>query len=204
MAGGEIAAVFKGLAEDTAQAGKNFAEKLGKLTEEAFEKERTNLANYSKAETKNMQDLAATSSEQLYFFQIAKVKRPGGVPVNEWTKKTKVLAEASDRGALAHTPSVRDKAVTTDYRQDLIRRVWSQFATQNRPFAESLIKKLTDGKTIHMDHKIDLQLGGRDDTSNIGPLFGRVNTSVGSQIGNQLRDTPYGTPIFIYLSLIEP
>ena len=48
-------------------------------------------------------------------------------------------------------------------------------------------------KGSHVDHTIDLQLGGLDDISNMSPLDASVNTSLGAQIGAQLRGVPYGT-----------
>ncbi|MFZ6815820.1 hypothetical protein ACO0K3_15235 [Undibacterium sp. Rencai35W] len=47
------------------------------------------------------------------------------------------------------------------------------------------------GKDV--DHKLDKQLGSGNELSNLGPLDSSVNRSFGSQIGNQLRNAPYGT-----------
>ncbi len=52
---------------------------------------------------------------------------------------------------------------------------------------------IPSGKDI--DHTVELQLGGADDISNMNPLDSSVNRSFGSQIQNQIKDLPYGTPI---------
>jgi hypothetical protein len=45
------------------------------------------------------------------------------------------------------------------------------------------------------DHLIDLQLGGRDNASNLWWLDQSVNRSFGAQIGNQTRHLPPGSRI---------
>ncbi|WP_292242995.1 hypothetical protein [Mesorhizobium sp.] len=47
----------------------------------------------------------------------------------------------------------------------------------------------------HVDHTVDLQLGGADHVSNMAPLDASVNTSLGSQIHHQIKDLPLGTKI---------
>ncbi|MER9306599.1 hypothetical protein [Mesorhizobium sp. M0496] len=47
----------------------------------------------------------------------------------------------------------------------------------------------------HVDHRVDLQLGGGDILENMGPLDPSVNTSLGSQIRQQTKLLPYGTKI---------
>jgi hypothetical protein len=47
----------------------------------------------------------------------------------------------------------------------------------------------------HGDHLIDLQLGGQDVLSNLWPLDGSVNSSLGAQIAAQIRGLPIGTRI---------
>ena len=47
----------------------------------------------------------------------------------------------------------------------------------------------------HGDHMIDLQLGGQDSLSNLWPLDGSVNSSLGAQIAAQIRDLSVGTCI---------
>jgi hypothetical protein len=47
-----------------------------------------------------------------------------------------------------------------------------------------------------IDHLIDLQLGGMDDISNMGPLNYSVNRSLGPQIANQLKGIPIGTCVY--------
>ncbi|MFD1986522.1 hypothetical protein ACFSOZ_29210 [Mesorhizobium newzealandense] len=47
----------------------------------------------------------------------------------------------------------------------------------------------------HVDHRIDLQLGGEDILGNMGPLDASVNTSLGSQIKHRIKHLPHGTKI---------
>ncbi|BCG72344.1 hypothetical protein MesoLj113a_35020 [Mesorhizobium sp. 113-1-2] len=47
----------------------------------------------------------------------------------------------------------------------------------------------------HVDHRVDLQLGGGDILENMGPLDASVNTSLGSQIKNKIKLLPHGTKI---------
>jgi RHS repeat-associated protein len=47
----------------------------------------------------------------------------------------------------------------------------------------------------HVDHIVELQLGGTNDQSNLQGLDGSVNTSFGSQIKNQIKSVPDGTRI---------
>jgi RHS repeat-associated protein len=48
-------------------------------------------------------------------------------------------------------------------------------------------------KGSHGDHIHELQLGGSDTLDNLAPLDGSVNSSIGSQIHNQIKDSPLGT-----------
>ena len=47
----------------------------------------------------------------------------------------------------------------------------------------------------HVDHKIDLQLGGTNAMSNLGPLDKSVNMSFGSQINKQIKMLPDATRV---------
>lgn len=47
----------------------------------------------------------------------------------------------------------------------------------------------------HVDHTVDLQLGGGDHVSNMAPLDASVNTSLGSQIHHRIKNLPLGTKI---------
>ena len=44
-----------------------------------------------------------------------------------------------------------------------------------------------------IDHIIDLQLGGKNELSNLSPLDRSVNRSLGAQIKNQIKDYEIGT-----------
>jgi hypothetical protein len=47
----------------------------------------------------------------------------------------------------------------------------------------------------HVDHRVDLQLGGGDILENMGLMDPSVNTSLGAQIRHQIKLLPYGTKI---------
>ncbi|WP_143749690.1 hypothetical protein [Mesorhizobium sp. WSM3879] len=47
----------------------------------------------------------------------------------------------------------------------------------------------------HVDHRVDLQLGGSDTIDNMALLDASVNTSLGSQINNLIKNLPKGTKI---------
>jgi RHS repeat-associated protein len=47
----------------------------------------------------------------------------------------------------------------------------------------------------HVDHTVELQLGGKDEFKNMNGLDGSVNTSFGSQIQHQIKNLPDGTKI---------
>ncbi|HEY7033983.1 MAG TPA: hypothetical protein VH482_21785 [Thermomicrobiales bacterium] len=53
----------------------------------------------------------------------------------------------------------------------------------------------------HVDHLVDLQLGGLDVFANMWFLDPAVNTSFGAQVNNQIRCYPDGTPVIgVYLT----
>ena len=68
-----------------------------------------------------------------------------GMSSVEFAKKARALQELGDQGRLvrAANPVARDPAVTNAYRQDMIRRIWAQYGTQNREFANKLIDRVT-------------------------------------------------------------
>jgi hypothetical protein len=51
------------------------------------------------------------------------------------------------------------------------------------------------GKRHDVDHKQDLQLGGKDDAKNMWKLDKSVNRSFGKQINNQIKGLKHGTEI---------
>jgi len=65
--------------------------------------------------------------------------------------------------------------------------------------ASSIYKKANGSNSIpkgyDIDHKVDLQLGGKDDITNMWPLDSSVNRSLGKQVNNKIKDLPDGTPI---------
>lgn len=50
-----------------------------------------------------------------------------------------------------------------------------------------------------IDHIVDLQLGGKDELSNMWPLDESVNRSLGKQIDHLLKDLPNGTKILGFI-----
>jgi uncharacterized protein RhaS with RHS repeats len=50
-------------------------------------------------------------------------------------------------------------------------------------------------KGSDVDHRIDLQLGGKDATSNMAPLDSSVNRSFGAQVQQQIKNLPQGTKV---------
>jgi hypothetical protein len=88
--------------------------------------------------------------------------------------KVKAIWEAGQRGELKKTLSLRENTT----------------ATSRYKKAGGSVPDRHD-----VDHTIELQLGGRDDLSNMKPLDITVNRSIGRQIGAQLRDLEYGAPI---------
>ena len=119
------------------------------------------------------------------------------MPSREFARKAAALQELGEQGALvrAANPVARDPAITRAYRQDMIRRIWAQYGTQNREFANRLIDRVT--RRMSPDHVHELQLGGLDATSNLRFLDRFTNWHVGTQIWPQIRDLPVGTPIRI-------
>jgi hypothetical protein len=59
--------------------------------------------------------------------------------------------------------------------------------------------RLGDTDAYHIDHVHELQLGGADDLSNMGPMHARTNVRVGWQIATQLRDVRNGTRARIHV-----
>ena len=121
-----------------------------------------------------------------------------GMSSVEFAKKARALQELGDQGRLvrAANPVARDRAVTNAYRQDMIRRIWAQYGTQNREFANKLIDRVT--RRMSPDHVHELQLGGADAASNLKFLDRFTNRHVGTQqIRPQLRNVPVGTTIRI-------
>jgi RHS repeat-associated protein len=121
-----------------------------------------------------------------------------GMSSVEFAKKARALQELGDQGKLvrAANPVARDPGVTNAHRQDMIRRIWAQYGSQNREFANKLIDRVT--RRMSPDHVHELQLGGVDADSNLKFLDRFTNWHVGTQqIRPQLRNVPVGTTIRI-------
>lgn len=109
----------------------------------------------------------------------------GGIRVkygSDWTRaqrnaadeKMRAIFEAGSRGGLHKTKPVRSGSATARYVNETGGRVRSN---------------------ENVDHTIELQLGGKDDVTNMKPLDKTVNSSFGTQIEKQIRDLNYGDPI---------
>lgn len=123
-----------------------------------------------------------------------------GMSRREFDRKASSLKALGDEGKLhrAESPVARDRAVTREFRQDMIRRIWNQYGERNPDFANSLIHRVT--KRMQPDHVWELQLGGPDVASNLRFLDSFTNWHVGTQqIWPQIRDLPVGTPIRIVI-----
>jgi len=85
----------------------------------------------------------------------------------EFAKKARSLQELGDQGKLVRAANLvaRDPGVVNAYRQDMIRRIWAQYRTQNWEFANKLIDRVT--RRMSPDHVYELQLGGADAASNL-------------------------------------
>lgn len=118
-------------------------------------------------------------------WQSCKLPAPGEVRLafqSHWTKaqqkaaieKLRALSAAAHKGELKKTLVVRDPTAAS-----------VRFKRAGNAVPEG----------HDVDHTIDLQLGGRDDLSNMKPLDATVNASFGKQIEARIRDLPYGAAI---------
>lgn len=83
------------------------------------------------------------------------------------------LNRAPKRGELEITKPTRGKSASVRFKEDG--------------------RKVKKGKDV--DHIIDLQLGGKDELSNMRLLDRSVNRNLGSQIHHQIKHHPLGTKI---------
>ena len=111
--------------------------------------------------------------------------------------KAAALQELSDQGVLVKAPEpvARDPAVTEGFRQDMIDRIWNQYGSRNREFAEALIDRVTT--RMSPDHVWELQLGGPDTVSHLRWLDRHTNELFGRQIRASIRGLRTGTRIRI-------
>jgi RHS repeat-associated protein len=88
-------------------------------------------------------------------------------PKREFERKAEALKLLGEQGLLvkAQNPVSRDRSVTTQYRQDMIKRIWAQYGNSNKVFADKLINRVT--KLMQPDHVWELQLSGPDVPSNL-------------------------------------
>jgi len=120
-----------------------------------------------------------------------------GMSRREFQRKAEALKKLGDAGKLVTIEKVkRDPSVTKCYKSDLIKRIWRQYGTRNRDFANKLIERVK--RRMQPDHVWELQLGGPDTRSNLKMLDTFTNWHIGTQqIWPQIRNLPTGTPIKI-------
>ncbi|WP_223868746.1 RHS repeat domain-containing protein [Paenibacillus sp. UASWS1643] len=85
------------------------------------------------------------------------LKYDSEMPKREFEKKASKLKELCDQGLLykAQNPVSREPAVTRQYRQDMIKRIWNQYGQNNPEFGKKLIDRVT--KRMQPDHVWELQ-----------------------------------------------
>ncbi|MEV0156369.1 endonuclease [Micromonospora sp. NPDC050686] len=129
-----------------------------------------------------------------------KIQRKPFMPKGPFQRKTNALKKLGEEGKLykATNPVARNDKITSDYRQDLIKRIHEQYGRRNPEFSRRLIDRVTDPTRMHPDHVWELQLGGPDHASNLRFLHARTNTDIGTrQIWPQIQNLTDGTPIRI-------
>src|SRR5436190_1507833 len=107
-----------------------------------------------------------------------------------FAKKARQLSQLSDEGKLykAPNPVARDRAVTANYKRDVIRRIYDQYGTRNRQFADAARQRVL---RMDVDDVHELQLGGPDSPDNLQLLHSTTNQVVGTQqIWPQIRPLP--------------
>ncbi|MBT2762673.1 hypothetical protein J7E85_15930, partial [Paenibacillus sp. ISL-20] len=132
------------------------------------------------------------------------LKYDNAMPKREFERKANKLKELGERGLLykAQNPVPRDPAVTRQYRQDMIKRIWKQYGQNNPAFGKKLIDRIT--KRMQPDHVWELQLGGPDIVENLKFLDSFTNWHIGvKQIRPQIKDLPTGTKIKINIEMGE-
>lgn len=110
----------------------------------------------------------------------------GGVAVKyakNWTReqrrsadaKVKTINQAAGRGEVSKTKPSRSNG------------------SASQKYERGTGNKVPAGKDL--DHTVDLQLGGKDEVSNMKPLDRAVNRSLGSQLASRMKDLPFGTQV---------
>ncbi|OKP86581.1 hypothetical protein [Paenibacillus sp. P32E] len=89
------------------------------------------------------------------------------MPKREFEKKAIELKKLGEQGLIykLQNPVARNPAVTREYRQDMIKRIWNQYGQKNPEFGKKLIDRIT--KRMQPDHIWELQLGGPDSVGNL-------------------------------------
>ncbi|MFP3962622.1 hypothetical protein SMC26_09860 [Actinomadura fulvescens] len=123
-----------------------------------------------------------------------------GMPKAEFLRKARALQRLGDDGNLfkAINPvRPRDGTRRVAHQQDLIRRIHQQYGTRNPALSRRLIDRITDPTRMQLDHVNELQTAGADLRNNLRYLDSFTNGRVGTQIRQQIRNLPDGTPLRI-------
>ena len=115
-----------------------------------------------------------------------------GMDLRDFGRKTSALQDLAERGKLKKSDAVRDKTITKEYRENILKSAERQWGKSEPQRAQRITRIL---KKLDADHLHELQLGGIDHRSSLWLLDKPVNRSFGAQIQRQLRDVPTGTPI---------
>ena len=121
-----------------------------------------------------------------------------GMPRSQFKAKAEALQRLGNEGKLlkAPNPIKRNTNITRKYKSDFIKRIWKQYGSRNRSFAEKATYRAID--KMSPDHVWELQLSGPDDVSNLRMLDRTTNETIGMrQIWPQIRSLPDYTPIRI-------
>jgi hypothetical protein len=117
-----------------------------------------------------------------------------GMDMRDFSRKARALQDLAERGKLfkAPNPVVRDKYITEKYRYKIKEQAEKQWKKSDLERYQN-VKKLIDDS--HVDHLHELQVMGQDHASNLCMIQPRVNSSIGAQIRQQIKNLPDGTPI---------
>jgi hypothetical protein len=111
-------------------------------------------------------------------------------------RKKNDLLNAIEKGHIG-PPTIVTKAerqqVQNKFRNNLTKNLENRFGQNGKyPDKEKLNRLLDELKKRDIDHKIELQLGGKNDPSNLRTLNSSINRSSGAQINNSgLKDCMY-------------
>ena len=112
----------------------------------------------------------------------------------DFNRKTRALQDLAERGKLrkAPNPVARDPSIPRNYKDALIRRAYDRYGKSDPAKFQSLRARI---RQMPPDHVHELQLSDLDEASNLSLLDADVNTGIGRQMWQQIRNLPDGTII---------